>query len=107
MAAMGFADFAVHHVFEVEALRRLFHDFQVAHGIGVDAQRDAQGLAVDIGKLCDELLVDADGQGLGLAEHRVVGLELFQQGACGLCRAGGGSRCSHGQLGFKLQMARA
>lgn len=64
---------------EIESLFRAFHRLQVAERIGVHAERQSQDLAVEVRFLCEQLLVDADGQRHVIAKNLELVLQALQQ----------------------------
>lgn len=76
MFAMLRGNFSSIAAVKVEPLLRIFHRLQIAIRIGMHAERQPECFAVETAVLCEQLLVDADGQGGVIAEN----LELFLQG---------------------------
>lgn len=82
--ALFFGNFPGSTAIQIEARAGGLQRFQITHGFGVDGQRTAQELAVDLGLHGDQLLVDADGQRLAFADNREFLLKLLEYTAGGL-----------------------
>lgn len=65
--------------FQIKPDLRLLDRFQVAQGVRVYAQRDAQVLAIKIGETRQQLLVYSDGQRATVAQDREAVVQIFQE----------------------------